>query len=262
MKKEIATILICVLSFSSCSNNGKTNITKEDIEYTSSTVLESSEATASMPIEMSDSTIVMVTSETAVTVPFYDISPLVVDMSFADSFDGINTVLGIDIESNIPVDYGWSFSFDQSGHHIVYTDDFQAFVDWSEETDPATGYQNYYPLEEEYHQVSRLMIDNFAIEKYESDYWAERAYRSNVDYVNSQGTETTDSSRSDGYCFTIFQSGPYSSIFYAHYLVGNYTVSYFYVFDRSDTNEYLDYLNYCEIIGLPISSQMTEAILG
>lgn len=260
MKKKIATIILCVFSFSSCANHNII-MTSEDIDYSSSTVIDGFESAVTVHTNLSNTTTITEVTDATSIASFYEISSLDVDMSFADSFDGIQCVLGIDIASNIPDDYDWSFSFDQLGHHIVYVDDYQEFINWSEETDPATGYQNYYPLEEEYHQISRLMIDNFAIEKFDSDYWAERAYRSNVDYVNSQGIETPDSSRSDGYCFTMIQSGQYSRIFYAHYLVGNYTISYFYVFDRSDTNEYLNYVDYCENIGLPTSSQMTESIL-
>lgn len=191
----------------------------------------------------------------------YPIEPLSIDMSFFETTEGINDVLGINLEDVINDNPGMSHcTFEQNGHQVVYTQDFQAFLSTMTNEDPITGELYYYASEYDYHRLRSLRIDQISINEYDSSFWAEYEYRSNTDAAINNCLEVSDSSPSDGYCF-IYDTTPQHSMFYASYLVGNYTINYAYSFNRGDANEYSDYLNFCDTLGLPTSDQMTEIIL-
>lgn len=192
----------------------------------------------------------------------YPIESLSIDMSFFETTEGINDVLGISMEGVINDNPGMSqYSFEQSGHLVVYAQDYQTLLSTMTAEDPITGELYFYASEYDYHRLRRLKIDQISINEYDSSFWAEYEYRSNTDAAIDNCLEVSDSSHFDGYCF-IYDTTSHHSMFYATYLVGNYTINYAYSFSRDNSNEYRDYLNFCDILGLPTSNQMTEIILG
>ncbi|MBR4494573.1 MAG: hypothetical protein IKP14_07655 [Clostridiales bacterium] len=195
------------------------------------------------------------------SVPYYEVNSLENEISLVESIEALGNILGIDIESNRPSDGAeYGFSFDQDGKHIVYISDFSAFLEDMTETDPVSGEQGYYPLDYEYHILKRLKIDGICINEYESESWAECGYRAFVDQAISLDIELDDSSSSDGYCFTILSEESGLNTFRVVYWVGQYTVSYSYSINRADTEDYNNYLDFCEILQLPTSDQMTSEI--
>lgn len=204
------------------------------------------------------------TEEPAFTVMSdYSVESLGIDMSFFESLDGINDKLGINIDTVIQNNPGLSqYSFEQSDRFVVYIQDYQTSLSMMLEEDPITGEQYYYPTEDDFHRLRRLKIDQFSINEYDSSYWAEYEYRGNVDLSIANNLELSDSSHTDGYCFIYDTSVPNQHMFYAVYLIDNYTINYTYSFNHGDVNDYIAYLDLCDILGLPVSEEMTEEIIG
>ncbi len=254
LKRVLLVVTICLV-LCSCANNTETTTV-------SSTIVPSENQIAETIIPPSTNRLLIAESEaTTMSVPFYEVNSLENDISLMESIENVGTSLGIDIESNRPSDSSeFAFSFEQNGHHIVYIFDYPASLNYSTEIDPVTGEQYYYPLDYEYHILKALMIDGIRINEYESESWAECAYRSSVDQAITLDIELEDSSSCDGYCFAEDTEGSYYREFYALYLVGRYVISYSYSITRADTEDYNNYLDLCEILQLPTSEQMTSEI--
>ena len=255
LKRLLLIVTICLILCSCANNTEPTTV--------SSTIVVPSENQIEETI-IPPSTIhshVAETETTTVSVPYYEVNSLENEISLVESIEALGNILGIDIESNRPSDGAeYGFSFDQDGKHIVYISDFSAFLEDMTETDPVSGEQGYYPLDYEYHILKRLKIDGICINEYESESWAECGYRAFVDQAISLDIELDDSSSSDGYCFTILSEESELNTFRVVYWVGQYTVSYSYSINRADTEDYNNYLDFCEILQLPTSDQMTSEI--
>ena len=255
LKRLLLIVTICLILCSCANNTEPTTV--------SSTIVVPSENQIAETI-IPPSTIhshVAETETTTVSVPYYEVNSLENEISLVESIEALGNILGIDIESNRPSDGAeYGFSFDQDGKHIVYISDFSAFLEDMTETDPVSGEQGYYPLDYEYHILKRLKIDGICINEYESESWAECGYRAFVDQAISLDIELDDSSSSDGYCFTILSEESGLNTFRVVYWVGQYTVSYSYSINRADTEDYNNYLDFCEILQLPTSDQMTSEI--
>ena len=48
----------------------------------------------------------------------------------------------------------------------------------------------------------------------------------------------------------------------ATYYMGDYIIEYFLAFHGGYTEEYTEYLEFCELLGLPTSDEATQIILG
>jgi hypothetical protein len=254
LKKLLLVVTICLV-LCSCTNNTETTT----VSY--NTVPSENQIAETIIPPSTNHSHVTVTEATTVSVPFYEVNPLENDISLMDSIEDIGEILGIDIESNCPsgsVESG--YSFDQNGQHIVYIFDFSVFLEDMTETDPISGVQGYYPFDYEYHILKRLKIDGICINEYESESWAECGFRAFVDQAISLDIELDDSSSQDGYCFTILTEESGLKTFRVVYWVGRYTISYSYSINRADTDNYNNYLDYCELLELPTSDQMTSEI--
>ncbi len=254
LKRLLLIVTICLI-LCSCANN-------TEPATVSSTIVPSENQIAETIIPPSTNhSHVAETEATTMSVPFYEVNSLENHISLLESIEDIGEVLGIDIESNRPSDCAeHGFSFDQDGQHIVYIYDFSAFLEDMTETDPISGEQGYYPLDYEYHILKRLKIDGICINEYESESWAECGYRAFVDQAISLDIELVDSSSSDGYCFTILTEESGLKTFRVVYWIGQYTISYSYSITRADTEDYNNYLDFCELLELPTSDQMTSEI--
>jgi len=248
-------VTICLI-LCSCANNTELTTVSSNTE-----LLENQIAETIIPTS-ADHSHEVETEATTVSVASYGVSFLENDISLMESVEELGDILGIDIESNRPSDGAeYGFSFDQDGKHIVYISDFSAFLEDMTETDPISGEQGYYPFDYEYHILKRLKIDGICINEYESESWAECGYRAFVDQAITLDIELDDSSSSNGYCFTILTEESGLNTFRVVYWVGRYTISYSYSINRANTDDYNNYLNYCELLELPTSNQMTSVIL-
>lgn len=252
MKKCCFIIIVLSLTLSaSCSNGNDPDLICSD-PATQETIIPDLAITTSADAET-----------TSAVLSDYPIEPLSVDMSFFETTEGINNTLGIDVETVIEDNPGMSqYSFEQFGHFIVYTQDYQVLLTTLLAEDPITGEQYYYPNEYDYHRLRRLKIDQISINEYESSYWSEYEYRWITDSSIGSNFELGDSSPTNGYCFFYDTTIPDQCMFYAAYLIDNYTINYAYSFSHGDVNEYRTYLDFCDSLGLPTSDQMNVIILG
>lgn len=252
MKKCCFIIIVLSLTLSaSCSNGNDSDLICSD-PATQETIIPDLSITTSADAET-----------TSAVLSDYPIEPLSVDMSFFETTEGINNTLGIDVETVIEDNPGMSqYSFEQFGHFIVYTQDYQVLLTTLLAEDPITGEQYYYPNEYDYHRLRKLKIDQISINEYESSYWSEYEYRWITDSSIGSNCELGDSSPTNGYCFFYDTTIPDQCMFYAAYLIDNYTINYAYSFSHGDVNEYRTYLDFCDSLGLPTSDQMNEIILG
>ena len=254
LKRLLLIVTICLI-LCSCANNTEPTTVSSTIVPSENQIAETIIPPSTIHSHVAE------TETTTVSVPYYEVNSLENEISLVESIEDIGTALGIDIESNRPSDSSeFAFSFEQNGHHIVYIFDYSASLDYSTEIDPVTGEQYYYPLDYEYHILKALKIDGIRINEYESESWAECAYRSSVDQAIALDIELEDSSSCDGYCFAEDTEGSYYREFYALYLIGRYVISYSYSITRADTEDYNNYLDFCEILQLPTSDQMTSEI--
>lgn len=188
----------------------------------------------------------------------YDVSAMGIDISLDEAVDICGSCLGVDITS-YDADESGTIHFDYDDYRVYYYEDYQCIVSESAQHN-YDGHNVFGLTGTDLHILRRLSIDRFDFNEYEDELWAEVGYREEVNYI-LENYDETDGSYSDGYCFG-FSTAPDSSEFRAAYFFGQNVVCYSYINDGSDSKIYMDYLSFCEALGLPASDIMTDIILG
>ena len=155
-----------------------------------------------------------------------------------------------------------NYDFEENNHRISYIEDYYSYL----KDEFAINYldQTYYPffVERCNHTVDALIIDGVIIVRYENSEYSKDYYQQYVFDVIDSGYLSIDYDYTNGYFFLDYSTSPQSRQFEAHYLCGDYTVSYSYSFNDNDVNEYLNYLGLMDTLGLPTCDEMTDIVLG
>ena len=254
--KRICVLILLMIPLCSCNNQNRiVSIPQSSESFIVSEASSVSEL--SVVVSTGESTTIESTNQTLVLNDF-DVNSLDIDMSFMESWDGIRDRLGIDIASFVPEDgYEYAFSFSDSNHNCVYVEDYQGYLI----DDGSRGDVDFSSTEDETHVLNGLKIDGIVIKRYDSTYWAEYAYRAAVNAAITYAVELDESSYNDGYCLVEYVMTGWRS-YNSYYLINDYVISYSFSFNNPIASEYIKYLDFCEILGLPTSDHITEVILG
>lgn len=253
--KRLCVLILLMIPLCSCNNQNEIFSTSQTNE--SVVISEASNITESSVIFATDESTTIESNQTLCSND-YEVNSLDIDMSFMESWEGIRDRLGVDIASCVPEDgYEYSFSFENSNHYCVYVEDYQAYLSDLD----SGGDVEFIPTEDETHVLNGLKIDGVVIKRYDSVYWAEYAYRASIDIAINSAIELDESSYTDGCCLVEIITTSRRS-FNAYYLINDYVISYSFSFNNPIASEYIKYLDFCEIVGLPTSDHITEVILG
>lgn len=239
MNKRIYLLVLIILSFIVISCNNVDHIQYSDSSSISGSCNESSATIECLRVN--------------------DISPIENNITFDEAIIYIGETIDVDIFSHIENN---NYDFEENNHRISYIEDYYSYL----KDEFAINYlgQTYYPffVERCNHTVDALIIDGVIIVRYENSEYSKDYYQQYVFDVIDSGYLSIDYDYTNGYFFLDYSTSPQSRQFEAHYLCGDYTVSYSYSFNDNDVNEYLNYLELMDTLGLPTCDEMTDIVLG
>lgn len=187
-----------------------------------------------------------------------DITPVRTDISFDETVDSCGSMIGLDIR-RYSESMGDNSLFAYNDHRIGFYRDYPAHL--VEVTTPDDcGMVYYQPDESEYHILSGISIDGFKVYVFDSQEWAISDYRRLATTEAPIEYDVPESSYNDGYYFTHYKIYN-AERFSAYYYLGSIVISYTYFFNGNDTDDYQQYLDFCEALGLPTSDQITREVM-
>ena len=178
-------------------------------------------------------------------------------------FDDVVTPIDCDLSFDYVMERLDEFAItDNIEHSTNYESDYQAYMQQQMVPDEC-GIVWYEPNDIDYHTTREYKFDDLVITEYTDSQWAEIAYRINTNNSNEYRTyvETTDSSFNEGYCFERIEYSNSRIGFSVHYYFGNCVISYSFTWGTDYRPEYCKAINICEILGLPISENISSSIL-
>lgn len=188
-----------------------------------------------------------------------DITPVRTGLKFEDVVDMCSSVIGLDISSYCENKED-NCHFEYEDYRIHYVRDYAAQLeDIARENDD--GLNLYNPSESEYHIVSLLSINGCKVFVFDSQEWALTDFCSVEDELVDYEPVVSEGSYEDGYCFISYkvnQSERISMFYYLDDMVVIYTYNYL----VDDIDDYQQYLDFCEALGLPTSDQITEEVMA
>ena len=252
--KKVLMFVFCVyvLLTSSCSQSIDAPATEETYSVESTSVQSST----------SLSTTVMSTTTTAYTfeeyIPEYEIDQTILNVTFEDIYNLCEEWTGVDLDELVQnTDDNTMVCVEQDGYRILYIPDYSRYLDSLYCVIPGTDSLLYYPEEYEFHIIRRICINGLAIDEFEDDYWAKVDYCKNYEYFMEEERILEESDFSNGCVYSYLDV---CRRYYVYCISNNCVVSFSHSLNQPDNSDFITYLEVCDIVGLPTSSEMTDAI--
>lgn len=260
MRKRILSCLIVfsILLVTSCNliNTGAVS-TSEESQPTYSSIMQSSFAT-------SDPT--QTTAVTSYSIG-YTINTGNFNVSFEDILNLCEEITGINLDELAHSEYGLVHTIEQDDYHIKYIDNYRLLLNRLTQPDEVTGTVYDSPEDYELHISRRIIINDFIFDELDDEYWAEVYYSKILDRAFENDSISDESRYEMGYFFWYNDVYLTSKIFYADYISGGCVMWYEHIINPGNTNvnqtsneNYAVYLELCDRLGLPTSSEMTEEV--
>ena len=192
----------------------------------------------------------------------YDIDQTFLNVTFEDVYNLCEELTGVDLDDLVESEPDHVMRrVTTECYDVLYIPDFSAYLDMMTEPDDL-GYVNYDVQEYEYHIKRRLIINDFLFDEFEDDYWADVNYSMILDTAFDNDSIMDESEYLNGFAFMRDESYSFCEVFYANYISDCCLMNYYYSSNQNSTDNYEVYLELCDYLGLPTSSEMTDAILA
>jgi hypothetical protein len=150
----------------------------------------------------------------------------------------------------------------RNSDYYFYNDNLAYYPDYSNELRDraATGILS---LEYERHIERSFSLNetHLDIYEYDSEEWAEFGFSYNLNSILEDNYYSSiDRHESEGYYFVFYDD--YYDHYEVYYLVGNCIIHYSFSLNNGTDVMHTTYMNICDELGLPISSEMVAEILG
>jgi len=253
MKKIVGFgLCITLLLASSCSQP----TVVPDTEVTSS--VEASAVQTSTSISATSTTTTEFTYEAYI--PEYDIDQTFLNVTFEDVYNLCEEWTGVDLDELVQtVEDNTMICVDQDGYSILYIADYSKYLDTLYCVIPGSDSLLYYPEEYEFHILRRICINGFIIDELEDDYWAKVDCCKNYDYFVEEERILEESNLTYGYFYSCRDE---FLKYFAYYISNNCVIDYYHSLNNPDNSDFITYLEICDRLGLPTSSEMTDEILN
>lgn len=238
-KKVISSVLLLLVFLCSC---------ERDVTVTTETEAQTSVESTIMPENVTHRTHQTSVQET------FDIHSVESDITFDDILDVIVMYYGVAYYN--PYDDEQDVDMENKVRYVTNPEDIVAY--W--ET-VAEGFTDIIPSEI-YYETREFEYDRRGVLCYEfsSSEWAVNVFENklaiSVNSYNEDGIVCNHSE--EGFCICYSNNGS----FCAQYLINNMYFSIGFRLENVGNNGYTEYLEICNLLGLPTSNEITEAVLA
>ena len=245
MKRVFLLFIVSLLMMTACSNTSISATTEESCSVENTTVQSS----------QSISTTVTTTTEFTYEayIPEYEIDQAFINVTFEDVYNLCEEWTGVDLDEMVQnSEDNTIIVVEQDGLKIEYIADYPKYLEMI-----CRPEYYYHPEEFQLHIIRRLFINGLAINEYEDEYWAKVEYCQSLDFVYDDCSMLENSDPTNGYVFSYEEE---FLCYHSYYISGNCVLNFSHSLNYPDNSYFVTYLDVCDSLGLPTSSEMTDAI--